>query len=245
MMRRFLGSLQFLTILPIHARTVPPGEAAIFFPLTGAFLGLAAGALMLALNDLVGRTLSSLLAIGALVVITGCLHEDGLADIVDAVRGGRTRERMIAILKDGRIGACGALALIFSVGLRWQALAQIAMNPAAGLAAALALSRTSMVALATGNQSLTPGLGQDFIAGCSRGVLIGAAAQCVILVALLVPFIGQLHASIMTFASILAIFLARAYFRKRLAGINGDCLGATCQIVETLNLVILAWHPSF
>jgi adenosylcobinamide-GDP ribazoletransferase len=244
-MRRFLGSLQFLTILPIHARTASPGETAIFFPLTGALLGLAAGALMLALNSLVGRALSSLIAIGALVGLTGCLHEDGLADVVDAVRAGRPRERVIAILKDSRIGTYGAFALIFAVGLRWQSLAQIAINPIAGLAAALALSRTSMVALASGSQSLTPGLGQEFIASCSPGVLIGAVAQCAILVALLTPFIGRLHAVAMTFASILAVLLARAYFRKRLAGINGDCLGATCQMVETLNLVILAWHPSF
>lgn len=244
-MRRFFGSLQFLTILPIHAGTASPGEAAIFFPLAGALLGSIAGALMLALNSLVGRTLSSLLAICALVAITGCLHEDGLADVADAVRSGRTRERMIAILKDSRIGSYGALALFFSVGLRWQALAQIATNPVAGLAAALALSRTSMVALATGNQSLTPGLGHDFIADCSRGVLISAAVQCAILLILLAPVIGWLHASAMTFGGILAVLLARAYFRKRLAGINGDCLGATCQIVETLNLMILAWHPSF
>ncbi len=237
MIRRFLGAVQFLTILPIRGRTSSPGEAALFFPLVGALVGACAGAAMWFSN--------ALFALTAMIVITGCLHEDGLADVADAVRAGRSREKMMEILKDSRIGTYGAIALILSIAIRWQSLAHITVNPIAGLAAALALSRTSLVALAATAVPVGTGLGQTFAASCSRTVLIETAAECLAIVALTAVFIGWFHGLIMILATAATVFLARAYFTKRLGGVNGDCLGATCQAVEILNLVILAWHPSF
>jgi cobalamin synthase len=76
-------------------------------------------------------------------------------------------------------------------------------------------------------------------------VLIKTAAECLAIVALAVVLIGWLHALTMIAATTATVFLARVYFTRRLGGVNGDCLGATCQAVETINLVILAWHPSF
>ena len=55
-------------------------------------------------------------------MISGVLHEDGLADVADAMRAGRTREQMLAILKDSRIGTYGAVAIVLSIVARWQAL---------------------------------------------------------------------------------------------------------------------------
>jgi adenosylcobinamide-GDP ribazoletransferase len=237
MIRRFLGAVQFLTIVPVRGRTSSPGEAAIFFPLTGALLGAAAGAVMSISN--------ALFALAALIVITGCLHEDGLADVADAVRAGRSQEKMMDILKDSRIGTYGAIALILSVALRWRALSQSVVNPVAGLAAALALSRTSLVALAATALPVGTGMGRVFAASCSRAVLAQTAGECIAIVALSAVFIGWFHGLAMIGATAATVFLARVYFTKRLGGVNGDCLGATCQVVETINLMILAWHPSF
>jgi adenosylcobinamide-GDP ribazoletransferase len=237
MIPRFLGAVQFLTIVPVRGRTSPPGEAAVFFPFIGALLGATAGGLL--------RGSNALFALTALIVITGCLHEDGLADVADAVRAGRSREKMLEILKDSRIGTYGALALILSVALRWHALTRIAVSPIAGVAAALALSRTSLVALAATALPVGAGMGHAFAASCSRAVLIKTAAECLAIVALAVVLIGWLHALTMIAATTATVFLARVYFTRRLGGVNGDCLGATCQAVETINLVILAWHPSF
>lgn len=241
MIRRFLGAVQFLTILPVRGRTSSPGEAALFFPLTGALLGAATGGVMLLSNPL--------FALAALIAITGCLHEDGLADVADAVRAGRSREKMLEILKDSRIGTYGAIALILSVALRWQALSQCKVDPIAGLAAALSLSRTSLVALAATAAPVGGvsggGLGRSFADSCSRAVLVQTAAECLAIVALSVAFIGWLHALAMIGATVAIVSLGGIWFTKRLGGVNGDCLGATCQAVETVNLVILAWRPSF
>src|SRR5579862_755051 len=99
MTRRFLGALQFLTILPVPGDTAPASESAVFFPLVGALLGASAAAILLTGN--------ALLAIAWLLIATGCIHEDGLADVADAFRAGRSRERILSILKDSRIGTYG------------------------------------------------------------------------------------------------------------------------------------------
>jgi adenosylcobinamide-GDP ribazoletransferase len=237
---RLLGALQFLTVAPIHGVAASPGESAVFFPLTGALLGASSGAVFLVLANGLGRSLSGLLALAWLIAITGCLHEDGLADVADAVRAGRTREKMRAILKDSRIGAYGALALIITMAARWQALAQMHVNAVLGMTAAVALSRTSLVALAGIAPPVGEGLGADFARCCSRAVVLFTAAQAIV-IALLVDL---RYGATMILASALIVLLARGYFVRRLGGVNGDCLGATCVAVETVNMVILAWHRS-
>jgi adenosylcobinamide-GDP ribazoletransferase len=241
MIGRFLGALQFLTVLPIRGRTSSPGEAAVFFPLLGALLGASGGLVLTVFETAVGRPIGALLTLAWLIALTGCLHEDGLADVADAIRAGRSRDKMMQILKDSRIGAYGAIALILSIALRWQGLAQSIVNPVAGLVAALTLSRTSLVTLA----ALVPPVGTGFASACSPTVAVAVALQAVTIVAVAAAFTGWRFAAAMITATSILVVLARWYFTRRLGGVNGDCLGATSQLVEIVNLVILAWHPSF
>src|SRR5260370_4158255 len=133
MISRFRGAIQFLTILHWPGDSAPPGQAALFFPLVGGLLGWSGAGLFLALKSFAGDSVAALLVLGYWVLVTGALHEDGLADVADAVRAGRGRDRMFAILKDSRIGAYGTLALLFSVLIRWQALAHPPKDPLPGL----------------------------------------------------------------------------------------------------------------
>jgi adenosylcobinamide-GDP ribazoletransferase len=242
--KRLLGALQFLTVAPIHRLTASPGESAIFFPVVGALLGVSGGAVLWLAGAALGRSLGALLALVWLMTVTGSLHEDGLADVADAVRAGRTREKMLEILKDSRIGTYGAMALILSVAVRWQALAQTRVNPVAGLAATLALSRASLVSLAALAPPAGTGMGRAFAADCSRTGLTVVAVQTVAILGLCSVLMDWRYALAMLAASAITILLARAYYLRRLGGVNGDCLGATCQVVEAVNLVILAWQPS-
>jgi adenosylcobinamide-GDP ribazoletransferase len=240
MIRRFMAALQFLTVLPVRGNTATPGQAAMFFPVTGALLGASAGVVFLLASAGFGRSIAGLLSVAWLMLATGCLHEDGLADVADAVRAGRSREKILMILKDSRIGAYGALALVVSVALRWQGLAASGINPVWGLAAALALSRAALVVLAAIAPSIGDGLGSAFATEFSRPVLVTVIAQAV-----MISLVAAWTYSIaMVLATTVVILLARAWFLRRLGGVNGDCLGATCQAVETVNLVILAWRHS-
>jgi adenosylcobinamide-GDP ribazoletransferase len=95
-------------------------------PLAGLIISLP-GALMLALAGLAGvpATLAVGLAIAVSVLAAGAFHEDGIADTFDGLGGGTTPERRLEIMKDSRVGAFGASALILAIGLRWSALAAL------------------------------------------------------------------------------------------------------------------------
>jgi adenosylcobinamide-GDP ribazoletransferase len=218
------AALQFLTILPIPAPHVPPGAAAIWYPAVGALLGLLAAA---AWHSPFGATLSILVA----VFSTGGLHEDGLADICDAVRAGRTRERMFEVLKDSRIGAYGATAIVLSILVRWQAMAKLAPP---GLwwkfALAFAASRAAIVVLAATTPAAAPGLGEAFRTSLPRY----AAPLVTLQIAVLAPWQALVAATV-------SIVLVRAWLMARLGGITGDCLGFQCQITEAAVLMALAW----
>jgi adenosylcobinamide-GDP ribazoletransferase len=244
MIRRFLGAVQFLTVLPVRGTTASPGEGAFFFPLTGAMLGVSAGAVKLALGRGLGQSLAAMIALAWLMAVSGCLHEDGLADVADAVRAGRSREKIMDILKDSRIGTYGAIALVLSIGLRWQALAQSSVNPVAALAAAVTFSRTSMVVLAAITPAIGQGLGRAFAAACTPAMVLAVAPQSILVAAVAAVFIGWVHAVALIVSTVVLVFAARWYFTRRVGGVNGDCLGAASQAVEIVNLVILAWRPS-
>ena len=224
------AALQFLTILPIPASHSKPGEAAWAFPIVGAALGLVCAAI-------VPWKLGPVLAMMVLAGLTGGLHEDGLADVCDAVRAYRTREHMQQILKDSRIGAHGALALIASFVFRWQALAALPPNSWLGLAAVYGLSRAQMVLLAATSSPAGEGLGSAFIATLPRRAGLWVAIEAVALAALA----GWPMGFVLLGANAALLLLARRWFSLRLGGVTGDCLGFLCIASEALSLAVLAW----
>ncbi len=231
MMRRLLGAFQFLTIVPVRSGA-PPAGSALFFPLAGALLGAGAAAVSkLPFPPSIG----ALLAVFFLVAATGALHEDGLADVFDAFRAGRPPRKIHAILKDSRVGTYGALALIISILLRWQTIALLAARALPALAAAAGASRAAMVALAYIAKPAGEGLGRDFHKGLRPAAVAASALQGALLPFLCGPAAGCAALA----ANLLIILLARAYFERRIGGVTGDCLGATCQISEIALLLIL------
>jgi adenosylcobinamide-GDP ribazoletransferase len=221
------AALQFLTVLPVGGSD-PPARAAVFFPLVGAMLGLGAGAIRTYAPLPPG--VSAALALVFLVSMTGALHEDGLADVADAFRAGRSQERILSILKDSRIGVYGAVALVLALLLRWQAIELLTL-PA--LVAAGGASRGAMVVLAAASHPLGDGLGKAFCAGLRTPDVAIAGMEAAAL-----PFLGgYVIGGTALLLNALAIWLARAYFHKRAGGITGDCLGAICQITEITTLL--------
>src|SRR5262245_31513783 len=234
MMGRFLAAVQFLTIVPVR-RGDAPARGAIFFPVVGALIGLAAAETRELAGNALPAPIAALLALGVLIMITGALHEDGLADIFDAFRAGRSPERIQAILKDSRIGVYGATALVMTLLLRWQAITFLEDRAIPGIVAATAASRGAMVVFAYVSRPLGDGLGKAFCLGLRLPEVVLAASQSAALLFLNHP----LRAALALGANLLVIAGARAYFHSRAGGITGDCIGAVCQISETLTLLIL------
>ena len=235
MMRTLLSAISFLTVIPVGRTSVASGRAAALFPLVGAAIGAAGAALYLVASLALPSAIASLAVVAFWTVITGVLHEDGLADVADALRAGRSQAKMLAILKDSRIGTFGAVAIVLSLVARWQAIEHLdTANIWPVMIASQAVPRAAIVALAWISRPVGAGLGLAFSSTLSTTAAIvailqglGAAALC-----------GLRPGLVIALGSYLVIRIAQSYFYQRIGGINGDCLGATEQILEIFILVL-------
>jgi len=234
----------FVTIVPM-ASSKPAGEGVLAratwaLPVAGLLVGLAgAFAYKVAIRVGLAPDLAALLALATTTLITGALHEDGLADTADGLGGGRTRERKLEIMRDSRIGSYGTCALILSFGLRWSALAAIASPWAVMLAlcAAHAAARAGVPAF----MSLVPPARRDGLAASTgtppgRSVAIAFAIGTLVLALALGPAKALVGLVLLSLAG---LTLARSAIRQ-IGGQTGDILGAFEQIGEILILLVAA-----
>jgi adenosylcobinamide-GDP ribazoletransferase len=234
-----VGALQFLTRVPVRTQRAPDLTASVpWFPVVGASIGAVVGAIAWSLHTPVGSLLAAAVAVLGGVLLTGAFHEDGLADVADALVGGWTREQRVEILKDPRHGSYGVAALSGSIVLRVVALGSIT-TPAAAFAGAVAshtLGRTASVAVMGLAPTARPdGLGADYarslrataaVAGVAAGVLITVLA------------VGWWALPLSAAATVVAAVLVR-WAVARLGGVTGDVLGAVEQVVECTVLVVV------
>jgi adenosylcobinamide-GDP ribazoletransferase len=246
--RDFRTAAAFLTRLPVGASPIP-GDAAApgylsrsmgMFPLVGAGIGLAAALALLGAHGLGLHPLASaLIGIAVSVALTGALHEDGLADLCDGLGGGRTREDKLRIMRDSRIGTFGALAIVFSVGLRATILAGMPTpgTAAAALIAAGALSRAALPVIV---HWLPPARGGGMAAEAGRPDLarVVAASIIALIVGLLILDDRAVAAALLAAGG--AATGVALLARSSLGGHTGDVLGASQQAAEIAALVAVA-----
>ena len=222
-----------LTRLPTAtlSSTHPAATACVWaYPVVGAAVGTL-GALVLLTAMLLGmpQPVAAVWAIAAITLITGALHEDGLADTADGFGGGRTVERKLLIMRDSRIGSYGALALGFSLLARTAAVA-LSTRPATALVASAILARGAMLAPALLLRPARPdGLAASLAAGSRAPMLAGLVIAASIAVAAPV-------AAVAAFASGVA---TAALARRQIGGYTGDVLGAAEQLAECAALATL------
>ncbi|MCG6206820.1 adenosylcobinamide-GDP ribazoletransferase [Rhodopseudomonas sp. HC1] len=146
---QLLDAIRFLTILPVpNSERAPEPDwltrAMTFFPVVGVGIGVISAMVLVLGNSLFGPGVAALLAVAASVMVTGAMHEDGLADTFDSFGGGWSVERRLEIMKDSRLGTYGGLALGLDVALRATALAQLPLWAAlAALVACHAAARAT------------------------------------------------------------------------------------------------------
>jgi adenosylcobinamide-GDP ribazoletransferase len=227
-------NLVFYTRLPLPYRPIAVaelGRASWAAPLAGAIVGLSgAAAYWLARTGQLPPLPAAALGIAATLAVTGCLHEDGLADVADAL-GGTSRERKLEIMRDSRLGTYGASALMVSIVVRISALASLT----APLPAAIALVLAHMAGRAAipGFMRLVPPARTEGLSAAAGPVPKASAAVAAVLgiVALMVglPVPGALLALAGVAA---ALFVMARLSIKHFGGQTGDVLGAVEQLVE-------------
>jgi adenosylcobinamide-GDP ribazoletransferase len=239
----FLLATSVLTRLPVAASAPEQGAVAAAswaFPAVGAGIGGIAGLVMLLAAVLgLGGAPSALLALAAAGLVTGALHEDGLADTADGFGGGRDRAEKLAIMRDSRQGTYGILALILSIGLRAAALAAIG-EPIEGALALIAAHTASRAFLPPAMLWLDParddGLGATAGRPGPRVAFIAVAIGAIVALAAL----GPLRGLVSLVLSGMAVVAMAALARRQIGGYTGDVLGAFQQIGEIVMLLAAA-----
>ncbi len=255
-----LVALRFYTRLPLPvlAREVAPHAApslkrmAYAVPLAGAVIG-GLGGIVLALGLLLKLPAlpAAVLAVTAMVLMTGAFHEDGLADTADGFGGGRDRAHRLEIMRDSRIGTFGGAALVLSLLLRVSAID--ALIPLAGpwrtiaiLAAAGAASRAAGIALLAILEPARPD-GASAAAGRPgpEGLLAAVLSGALLVALLLVPTLGIRATFVGLFAPVAAVFVMSRLSQSKIGGQTGDVAGATQQVAEIAILLGLIMFASF
>jgi len=232
----FFTALMFYTRIPVPKSTGYSSEnlnkATRYFPLVGIIVG-AAGALVFYATSILFSIYSSILfSILSMILITGAFHEDALSDFCDGFGGGYTKEKILEIMKDSRIGTYGAIGLILLILMKIFLLAEIdPLKIPIILIAAHALSRVNPVLLMFSSQYVREDI-------TSKSKPVGETKSIITLVIAIVlgllPLILIPYQTIpFLLAAMLLIFLYfRYYVHKKLGGYTGDVLGALQQLSE-------------
>ncbi len=251
----FRTAAGFLTRLPMGAKRgagAPPrkgdlARAVRAFPLVGLVVGLLAALAYLIADGLnLPPFLASLIAVGVMIIITGALHEDGLADVADAFLDTAPRTEKLKIMRDSRIGVYGASALVIALGLRVGALAAIAEagQVAAALIATANASRAALPALMyrmkpARRGGLAAAAGKPDQSQVLLTLLLGAALALFFLNFLIQGFPGLMAGVIVLIIGSGGVFGIATLARRAIGGYTGDVLGAAQQTMEIAMLLAI------
>jgi adenosylcobinamide-GDP ribazoletransferase len=231
--------IQLLTRLPVYISDSQEGfsisGASRLFPIVGAIVGIIAAAVLWVGSWFTfPSAILALLALLTMTLVTGALHEDGLADTFDGLGGGLTREQKLSIMRDSQIGSYGVMALLFSFGLRWASLTEITEQGfdvvLMSLIATAAASRAALPAVmhfipVAREDGLSVGAGKPSFDRAITALLIG--------VGFLLFLLGFRTCIVAIGLSALVAGMFVYFVAMRLGGQTGDVLGATQQITET------------
>jgi adenosylcobinamide-GDP ribazoletransferase len=238
----FLQALSFLTILPVGGGSFPEGKAfarsMALFPFAGLLIGFLGVLGWTLLSLLFAGPFALWLTIAFLAFLTGGLHLDGFADTLDGLACRGTRERILDVMRDSRIGAFGAAGLIFLVGAKYLALDQVSIP---------SLPRFLLMMVVTGRAAMVlvcfrspyarsgPGLAKSFVENLRfRETAFSSLSALGIAFALL-----GVAGIIAFFGTGLFSLGYRFFFLRKLGGVTGDILGAANELAELLCLILL------
>lgn len=238
----------FLTRIPgIHPREATADDftrAHAVFPLVGLGIGTAIASVQIACGGMgLPRTAGAALALGAGMLLTGALHEDGLADTIDGLGGGRDRASKLDIMRDSRVGTYGALALVVIISLK---IGAIAYQEGLALIGALALAHAASRSATTVMARLLPAARADGLSASAgmpplSAVSISVCTSLVASLLILPPFRALAVVAVTAvITAVVALIASRA-----IGGQTGDVLGANQQLAEAAILLTIVARPAW
>lgn len=232
-----LTAIMFYTRIPVPKSTGFSAEnlnrATRYFPLVGIIVGGSGALLFIAANLVLGVYASVLGSLIFMIIITGAFHEDGLADFCDGFGGGYSKDRILAIMKDSRIGAYGTIALILVLLSKLLLLSEIGLEDIPYvILAAHSLSRLNPVLLiytskyiSSEKSSKSKPVGMKGSITTLLVAILFSLLPLVFVTWIIIPFLIVIQLLILVFF--------RFYVHRKTGGYTGDILGALQQLSET------------
>ena len=236
-MKSFFIALQFLSRIHVVTQTVWTeadfGRSVIFFPLVGTVIGAVLCLAYVGISLWFSQPYMAVLLVLCWLLVTGGLHADGLMDTADGLFSGRSRERMLEILKDSCVGSNGVVAFVFCMALKVCFLANL---PQPSVCAALLAVPTAarfgvLIGIFQFPYARQQGLGQAFVQYAPRRALVKA-----FLCALPPLVIAGWGYFLLLGAAMLISLGLNTYIARRLGGVTGDTYGAVIELSEMLLL---------
>lgn len=247
---KFLAALRFLTIIRVPIRRSPTAEdlggSQVFFPLVGLIIGLTLAGLSWLFRQGLPTPIASTLLVVWLVIITGAMHLDGLADTCDGIGGQKTSEARLAVMRDSRIGGFGAVGIVLSLLIKFASISSLS-----GQVLILALiimpviSRWMMVyAIFAYPYARPSGMGRAFkeTAG-SQSFSLATVLTLVIALGVVVWIkgINALPAGLVIISGVwIIIMVAAIYLKGKFSGLTGDTYGAINELAEVSILILVS-----
>lgn len=232
-------AILFLTRLPLPAihRTLPPlVQATWAFPVVGLLVGGVSGGVMWS-GSLLGLspTVSAIISLITAILLTGGLHEDGLADVADGFGGGRDKAQKLLIMKDSRLGTYGALALILATALKLALIVQLLelAGPFQTAIAWIAMASASRAMIVPLMAVLKPAREEGLALSAGRPTAASVITTLVLAAIVLVLFLGLAGGAASWIGMSLAAGILAILAKKQIGGQTGDVLGAA-QVVSEL-----------
>lgn len=230
-MKALVSAIRTLSLVPVPGTDTDRFEASLpWFPLVGAGLGLTGAGVLLSVRW-TGPDVAAALTVSVLAVLTGGLHLDGLADSADGFGCRGDRERILRVMKDPSVGAFGVIALILLLLTKWTAVSSLASSGGGNwLVVACVVSR-AMLSVQCATQPYAR------IEGTAAGIVHGARPRHAMLAMALATALAWSAAGMAAVAALalaVSVTFGLGYWsRRRIGGITGDVLGATCELLET------------
>ena len=227
----------FLTVIPVPQRKewsdLDFGWSAIFFPLTGAVIGMGAAAAYRLFSMIFEKPIAAFLTLIVWILLSGGLHWDGLADCFDGFGCSAAPARRLEIMKDSRLGTYGALGIFCSLLLKWQCIRYLPANKFLIFFALIGASaRWAMLLLIRMPLANPNGLAAMLQSHCPGPVFLYAAPVPLILAILYGPF-GPAYPAV----GLITAWLIGLTAKKKIGGINGDVLGFSIETAEIIMLL--------
>lgn len=233
----------FLTVLPVARELEVDGERLArsmgFFPAVGLALGLGLVIIDWLLGALIPRPVLDCLLVLMLILVTGALHLDGIADLLDGLAGGQgNRDKALKIMKDSRVGAMAVVGVVMLLLLKYLSLYNVPLeHKKAALLLMPCAGRWIQVVLASFCRYLRPEGGTAAVFVDLIGERETLLATGTLLLACFVLF--GLKGIFLLFLFGLAAMTLIRYFEVRLGGVTGDVLGASTEVIEVLSLILV------